>query len=377
MKRYYLHRRRGIYYAELTKNGVKLSARSTGTKNRDEAVEKVLEWLKNGLPTRTGGEQGFIDFLLEFWNPARSLFLKDKAAHGDPVTKRYCQEATRIIKQNWQPYFGKIPLSDVTKTKLREFGLSLSDQGLSGGTINNRMVAGCQPLRWAFQEKLLRENITEGLNPYKRNERKRDIFTHEEIESLFSVPWDNNRAYVAALTALTSGLRIGEILGLRRKSIGDDILHITNNWNPVDGEKLPKNGETREAPLYPEVKTLLNGLLAESPWAGMDNPFVFYNLTSSDRPYRDSNIRDGLFRAMKMAGISREGRKLDYHSLRHTFSTMTAKKVSLEKIALILGHKTLSQTSRYSGHVLESDIKEITDAGKEIFGKILQFKKGA
>jgi len=39
MRPFYLHRRSGIWYAELTdqETGLKLAARSTGTRNRDDA----------------------------------------------------------------------------------------------------------------------------------------------------------------------------------------------------------------------------------------------------------------------------------------------------------------------------------------------------
>lgn len=54
MRRYYLHtRHNGIFYTELVdpQTGVKLTARSTGTKNRDEALLIIAEWLKSGIPT--------------------------------------------------------------------------------------------------------------------------------------------------------------------------------------------------------------------------------------------------------------------------------------------------------------------------------------
>jgi hypothetical protein len=56
MRRYYLHIRKGVYYAELvTPEGRKLSARSTRKTTEDEALLVVAEWLKNGVPTgRTG-----------------------------------------------------------------------------------------------------------------------------------------------------------------------------------------------------------------------------------------------------------------------------------------------------------------------------------
>jgi hypothetical protein len=52
MRRYYLHTRNGIFYAELvTPEGRKLAARSTGTTTEDEALLVVAEWLKNGVPS--------------------------------------------------------------------------------------------------------------------------------------------------------------------------------------------------------------------------------------------------------------------------------------------------------------------------------------
>ena len=54
MRRFYLHTRYdGVFYAELVDpaTGRKLSARSTGTKNRDEALLVIAKWLEAGIPT--------------------------------------------------------------------------------------------------------------------------------------------------------------------------------------------------------------------------------------------------------------------------------------------------------------------------------------
>ena len=54
MRRYYLHtRHNGVIYAELVdpQTEKKLNARSTGTKDRDEALLKIAEWLKSSIPT--------------------------------------------------------------------------------------------------------------------------------------------------------------------------------------------------------------------------------------------------------------------------------------------------------------------------------------
>jgi hypothetical protein len=50
-RKFYLHTRNGVFYAELlTPAGVKLNARSTGKRTRDEAWLVVADWLKEGLP---------------------------------------------------------------------------------------------------------------------------------------------------------------------------------------------------------------------------------------------------------------------------------------------------------------------------------------
>jgi len=51
MRRYYLHVRRGIFYAELvTPEGHKLTARSTKKATKDEALLVVSQWLAEGIP---------------------------------------------------------------------------------------------------------------------------------------------------------------------------------------------------------------------------------------------------------------------------------------------------------------------------------------
>jgi hypothetical protein len=52
MRHFYLQNRQGIFYAALInqETGQPLTAKSTGTKNRDEALLVIAEWLKTGIP---------------------------------------------------------------------------------------------------------------------------------------------------------------------------------------------------------------------------------------------------------------------------------------------------------------------------------------
>ncbi|MDR0383219.1 MAG: hypothetical protein LBH50_04460 [Spirochaetaceae bacterium] len=57
-RKFYMHRRGGVFYACLVnqETGLAMSARSTGERDRDAALIVVSGWLRDGLPGK-GGER--------------------------------------------------------------------------------------------------------------------------------------------------------------------------------------------------------------------------------------------------------------------------------------------------------------------------------
>jgi hypothetical protein len=55
-RKFYMHRRGGVFYACLVnqKTGLSMSARSTGERDRDAALIVVSGWLRDGLPGKSG-----------------------------------------------------------------------------------------------------------------------------------------------------------------------------------------------------------------------------------------------------------------------------------------------------------------------------------
>jgi hypothetical protein len=182
MHRYYLHTRHsGIIYAELVdpQTGVKLYARSTGTRNRDEAMLIIAEWLKSGIPTgrirkpRTleaaagieniiktikkadlnsndalrivqalrdrelidtavvkygRGSITFTEFLEEFWDYAASPYVREKKAHGHSLGRGHCNEMMKLVHSFYNGYFMERRLNSITRQDLKEFSLFLSEK---------------------------------------------------------------------------------------------------------------------------------------------------------------------------------------------------------------------------------------------------------
>ena len=446
-RRFYLYPRNGIYYAEILdpETGVKISYRSTRTGNRDEAAAIVGRWLAEGIPTKdrvkpvkeaadfssvlkflktgdidetealeiaqalknrglltmgvfpgTQGKQRFIQFLRDFWNYESSVYLEDRRAHGKNITRRTCRQAQNMIDKDWESYFGDKTVAEIARQDLRKFGISLKKR-LAGKTVNNVLHVGLAALRWGYREKMIPENITEGLGGFTGGGRKRDIFTEKETEKLFNEKhWKDKTAYAAALLAATSGLRNGEIRALRGADVGDKLytvktengdtqgvymLYVRHGWNYLDTLKPTKNEEEGTVHLLPQVRDKLLELLEENPYTEIEKAerFLFWGI-KKDRPCGAQRLLNGLHYAMKQAEIELGGRNIDLHSFRHENGTVLLRKTKdIKKVAKSLRHKSLKMTEHYTDHVDLEEVAAMGAVAADTFKKILRFagKKGA
>jgi integrase len=429
---FYLYpRKTGVIYAEILdpQTGERVASRSTGTKNRDEAVLKVGQWLREGIPTRNrktrrtaeavGGLKGilraigktgnldadtaleivralrdrnlvdfpvvkagkggtdFIRFLETFWTYSRSPYVREKLAHKQSIGKRHCYDSMCRVRLYWKPAFKGRPLNSVTRQDLKSFSLSLADKGLASGTINKVMVCGTTALSWAFREGLISVDPTIGLIRFSGEGKKRGVLTPQEAAAVFAAEWGDQRAYAASLLSCTTGLRSGEVLALRRDDLADNFLYIRHSWSFADGLKTPKNGEERKVPLLPQVRKKLLELLGKNPHR-VDNPFIFYGLLE-DKPIDGKVLLRGFQAACRVAGIDPEARGIVFHSHRHFYAARMADKMTAEQISRITGHKSRAVFDEYADHVTDENLEAMGKAGAEVFSNIIPFstKRGA
>jgi integrase len=426
---YYLHRRKGIWYAELAdqKTGIKLPARSTGTQNRDEAILKIADWMKNGIPAGRQGkprpvelvaeigsilrairkaelfsedamrivnvlkDMGLIDvtaaksgpgsvlfteWLETFWDYHASPYVKEKLAHKQSITKRHCYEMGVRVRKYWLSAFNDRTLNSITRQDLKDFSLGLADKGLAPASINKIMLGGNVALSWAFREGHIAVNPTEKLMRFSGAPEKRGILTPSEAAAIFKVSWKDKRAYVGNLLSCTTGLRAGEVLALRKSDLfggGEYFLNVAHSWSSFDGLKLPKTNEARKIPLLPEVREKLMELLAENPHKS-ENPYIFYGLYE-DQPVDHKILLKGLREACKAAGIDYKARGICFHSHRHYWAARMSDRMEADKLQRITGHRSKSVFIHYADHIIDENLEEVGRVGAEVFGNILQFPK--
>ena len=235
-----------------------------------------------------------------------------------------------------KPFFGDKKLNAVTTEDLKRLTRHLSDRGLATSTRYQALLICSTPLKWAYNQKYISANPCLGLSRIKITYEERGILTDAEAAAIFSVQWNDKRAFVASLVACTTGARQGEVLALRLNDIRDDILNIAHSYSSLDGLKCPKNEQKRDVPLLPIVKDALLDLLKDNPY-DEPNPFIFYSFRP-DKPTHPQVILMGLKDALKKINVDYKSRKIVFHSWRHFFCSKITELIDGEKVAKVSGH---------------------------------------
>ncbi|RZL70655.1 MAG: site-specific integrase, partial [Rhodococcus sp. (in: high G+C Gram-positive bacteria)] len=141
---------------------------------------------------------------------------------------------------------------------------------------------------------------------------------------------------VAVEVLARTGLRKGEFLGLTRDAItviGDA------RWLRTPIGKLHTD---RYIPLHPRVEELLQQWLCAHPTQPGNSTLMF---TDRGRPIPGRRVDYAVYAAAGAAGIGH----VTPHQLRHTLATQAINRgMSLEAVAALLGHSSLSMTLTYA-----------------------------
>ncbi|CAL9279386.1 tyrosine-type recombinase/integrase [Streptomyces sp. enrichment culture] len=133
-----------------------------------------------------------------------------------------------------------------------------------------------------------------------------------------------------------TGMRRSEMLGLTI----DAVVQIGSAYW-LRSAPVGKMHTDRYVPLHPQLKTLLDDWLLHRP-EGLRSNLLF---TDHGRPVNASRIEAAVRKAAERAGLGR----VTPHQLRHTLATQAINRgMSLEAIAALLGHRSLSMTRVYA-----------------------------
>lgn len=218
----------------------------------------------------------------------------------------------------------------------------------------------------AVDNELCEKNPAVRLKYPRIKEQPRETFTKEEVQKIlaFAMVYDKQRIGVAVMTLLLTGLRRGELLGLKETDITDNTLsvnravYLENHKARVIEHEAKTESSLRTVPLLPELSYRLHHLPHKGEFLFSTKSGTLLHPRNFTRDY------DAFFVQLREAEPS--VRRLSPHCCRHTFATLTRESgADIRVVQELLGHTDIKTTARYSHAYLnemDAAVKKLHDA---------------
>ena len=240
-------------------------------------------------------------------------------------------------------FLGRSPHT-ATPEDLRLFQLHLSESGVSNTTINATITG----LRFLFEVTLDDEGRLRKMKAVYEPQKLPVVLSPEEVTRFLDAA-PNLKHQAALAVAYGTGLRASEVTHLRVNDIDSDrmIIHV------VQG----KGQKDRNALLSPELLTLLRAWWQTAHAKGkmLKDGWLFPGKDPVN-PITTRQLNRACHAAVANAGIDK---RVSLHTLRHSFAThLLEQQVDIRVIQVLLGHKKLETTARYS-HVATATLRDV------------------
>lgn len=260
------------------------------------------------------------------------------------------------IEGHLVPALGEIRLQQLTWETLEEY-IEERSEYLSGQTLAHHMRLLSRALKDAVKKGYVTRNVVELVDNAPKIKRKRiEAFDGKNNQRLVDL-FDGKMRTIVAL-ALTTGMRRGEIAGLKWDAVGDGVLEVKRALTQTrEGLILrdgPKTEESfRKITLTKEMAKALRwhraGQAQDKLAAGntyQDTGYVFASFNG--QPVTPSQITHAFTQRVKGTDFH-----ISFHGLRHCHvSQLIAANVNIKTIQKRLGHSNIKTTLDTYGHLL-------------------------
>lgn len=393
------YQRKNQTYEYRWKDGTGAS-HSVYAKSLDELREKENAVLRDSLDhIQADAKNLTINDLFDIWK-------KLKRGLKDNTFCNYCYMYTKFVSSG----FGERRIQDLKRSDVRSFYNSLSDsRGLKSASIANVHTILHQVLQLGVEDDYLRYNPSDNaLRDLKKalagDSPKRRALTRQQqelLERFLRKPGPMHRWYPIVEGMLWTGMRVGEITGLRWEDVDFEKNEISVNHTLVYYSRRQENGVCRFAintpktragerviPMLPRVREALleerrlqreSGITCQSVIDGYTD-FVFLNRFG--KVHHQSTLNEVLHRIVRDCNLEVLDNDPDSaspvllphfscHHLRHTFATrMVEQGVNIKVMQDVLGHADVQTTMNIYADVTKDlrdrELRNFSDSfGKE------------
>lgn len=273
-------------------------------------------------------------------SPLRQRMIDDMTLRKlSPTTQLgYIRAVKRLTR-----FLGRSP-DTATAEDLRLFQMHLVEQGVSSTTIN----ATISGLRFFFEVTLDQPQMLRRMSPVRAPQKLPRVLSIEDVARLLKCA-PNLKAKAALSVAYGAGLRAKEVVQLKVTDIDSERMLIRIEEG--------KGGRDRQAMLSPDLLKLLRAWWREGHRLGKMLPggWLFPGMDPVE-PLSTRQLSRLCKTAAADAGLDPS---VSMHTLRHSFAThLLEQKVDIRVIQVLLGHKKLTTTARYT-HVANRTLSEV------------------
>ncbi len=323
--------------------------RSFYGRSRRDLIHRLVDarWaLGEGLPVSAGTHS--LRAYLDYWLIVCRTRLR-------PITLvTYARDVRRLTAA-----LGDVPIRHLTPGLIQSAYASLLEIGFSKRTVEKTHAVLHRALDQAMHWGLTARNPTELVSPPRPVRREMTALTGPQFQELLRLA-DGSRWYPLWVLLGTSGLRVGEALGLQWQDVdliaGRLAVRNTLQRQPGIGFLLgpPK---TEKSPRTIYLSRLARGALEqqrerqcrdrETSKRWQQTSFVFTN--RHGRAVGPGAVNRALTRALHDAGLPR----IRVHDLRHTTASLLLEAGTHPKVVQdLLGHSTIQLTLDTYSHVV-------------------------
>jgi integrase len=291
-------------------------------------------------------------------------------------------EGYRSLNTNYiKPYLGDKKLSAITTADVQKLYKWLKSNGrinehyekgdaLADSSVRSIHMLLHQALDEAVRQRLIVKNPTDGTVIPKANHAPKQVLTETQLEKFLDVARADPAWWDFFYTELTTGLRKGEICGLKWMDFDETAgrLHIRRSVSKRSGGGV-KVGETktttgnRSIQLPPSTVELLKNRKKKS-----FSDWIFHNPTVPELPLSPETAYNRMKTLLRYAGLP----LIRFHDLRHTFATHALSGgVDAKTLSSILGHTNPSFTLDTYTHVTTDMQRKASGIVEGFLGEIM------
>lgn len=352
----YKRKSTGKWFAAITMKGLdgKLVTKTRRAKSQRHAQIVLREMQSKEAVINPSARTLTIGKFLNSWLNTHVATTKAKSTH----------QSYKIVTDKYiAPMLGKINITDINALHVTEWVHAMETAGTGRQTMRRCFAVLSSCMSHAVRLSLVASNPCSPVDRPKVKEKEIIPFSEDEVRVILNYQ-KTKRLYALYVLAFSTGMRQGEIFGLRVEDV--DIRHklirVSRSSSEASGQHLKETKTSAGKRTVPLTDTALNAVQSRIQAASEEGTLKSGYLFTSQRGtiLRQSNFRNRHWKPLlERLMINYRG----FHHARHTAATeMLRRGVQIKVVSTILGHGNIETTLRIYSHWIPDDLSQAASA---------------